>query len=73
MQRSKGTPATHVLAYSECRDVIDQMASTIKSDVFGVETDESFKSSIASVYQTFDGQEFYPTLEEKARTSCTLW
>ena len=36
------------------------------SDLFGVEKDDSFRSSIAAIYQGFGGQEMYPTLEEKA-------
>jgi len=36
------------------------------SDLFGHEKDESFKSSISTIYQTFDGQELYPSVEEKA-------
>jgi len=33
---------------------------------FGVERDQSFKSSIASIYQTFGGKDLYPSIEEKA-------
>ena len=36
------------------------------SDVFGNEKDDSFKGSIGAIYQTFAGQEVYPSLEEKA-------
>ena len=36
------------------------------SDLFGNEKDDSFKSSIGQIYQTFGGQELYPSVEEKA-------
>jgi prophage maintenance system killer protein len=36
------------------------------SDLFGREKDESFKSSISTIYQTFDGIDLYPSIEEKA-------
>lgn len=36
------------------------------SELFGSEKDGSFKSSIGQIYQTFDGQELYPSVEEKA-------
>ena len=36
------------------------------SVLFGNEKDESFKSSIGQIYQTFDGIELYPSVEEKA-------
>jgi prophage maintenance system killer protein len=35
------------------------------SDLFGHEKDDSFKSSIATIYQTFEGVELYPSIEEK--------
>ena len=36
------------------------------SALFGNEKDDSFKSSIGQIYQTFDGEELYPSVEEKA-------
>ena len=46
--------------------VINDMKSEFSSDVFAVPKDNSFDSSINQIYQTFDGVELYPTLEEKA-------
>ncbi len=37
-----------------------------ESPLFGNEKDESFRSSIGQIYQTFDGIELYPSVEEKA-------
>ena len=34
--------------------------------LFGNEKDDSFKSSIGQIYQTFSGKELYPSVEEKA-------
>ncbi|MBR5602929.1 MAG: virulence protein RhuM/Fic/DOC family protein, partial [Bacteroidales bacterium] len=34
--------------------------------LFGNEKDDSFKSSIRQIYQTFDGVDLYPSVEEKA-------
>ena len=36
------------------------------STLFGNEKDDSFKSSIGQIYQTFGGDELYPSVEEKA-------
>ena len=36
------------------------------SSLFATEKDDSFKSSIGQIYQTFDGKELYPSVEEKA-------
>ena len=35
-------------------------------NLFGNEKDQSFKSSLDTIYQTFDGIDLYPTIEEKA-------
>nr|MCR5193563.1 virulence protein RhuM/Fic/DOC family protein [Bacteroidales bacterium] len=37
-----------------------------ESALFGNEKDDSFKSSIGQIYQTFDGVDLYPSVEEKA-------
>lgn len=58
---------TYQLTYEEAIKQI-QTAKRVhgNSDLFGHEKDESFKSSISTIYQTFDGQELYPSVEEKA-------
>lgn len=66
MKRPKGTEAVYVLSYEECRIVIDSMKFAESSDLFGNEKDDSFKGSIGNVYQSFGGEDVYPTLEEKA-------
>lgn len=66
MQRPKGSMSAYVLTYDECRTVIDGMRFGNESDLFGKEKDGSFKGSIGNIYQSFGGQEIYPTLEEKA-------
>ena len=66
MQRPKGSASTYILTYEECRAVIDHMRFGNESDLFGKEKDGSFRGSIGNIYQSFCGQEIYPTLEEKA-------
>lgn len=66
MTRPKGNESTYRLTYEECRKVIDSMRFGDASDLFGREKDASFQGSIGSIYQTFGGQEVYPSLEEKA-------
>ncbi len=66
MKRPKGNKAIYVLTYEECRKIIDSMKYMDKSSLFGNEKDESFKGSIGAIYQSFDGKDVYPTLEEKA-------
>ena len=66
MQKPKGSKAVYVLDYDECRKVINEMKFASESDLFGNEKDDSFKGSIANIYQEFGGVEIYPSLEEKA-------
>ena len=66
IEKPKGNTATYTLTYEECRKVIDGMKFGSESELFGNEKDDSFKSSINAIYQTFGGQDVYPTLEEKA-------
>ena len=62
----KGDEATYVLEYDECRKVIDSMRFGNESELFGAEKDDSFKGSIGNIYQSFGGQDIYPSLQEKA-------
>ena len=66
IKKPYGNTATYTLTYEECREVIDGMRFGSESNLFGNEKDDSFKSSISAIYQTFGGQEVYPSLEEKA-------
>ena len=61
-----GNKSTYVLSYEECKKVIENMKFSQRNDLFGNEKDDSFKSSINAIYQTFAGEEIYPSLEEKA-------
>ena len=58
---------TYQLTYEEA---ISQIMLTKKvhgnSDLFGHEKDDSFRSSVATIYQTFGGVDLYPSIEEKA-------
>ena len=64
--RPKGERSTYVLDYDECMALIAQMRPRFASDIFGREKDDSFRSSIAAIYQSFGGEELYPSIEEKA-------
>lgn len=66
MRKPKGSKAVYVLEYDECRELINEMRFASESQLFGNEKDDSFKGSIANIYQEFGGVEIYPSLEEKA-------
>ena len=59
------------LTYEAAREAIDSMAEEMRREgkeigLYGVEKDESLKGSLGAVYQTFDGKDVYPSVEEKA-------
>ena len=63
--------APYEITYEAARKAIDNMAIRMKQEgkelgLFGREKDESFKSSLATIYQTFGGNDLYPSIEEKA-------
>ena len=55
------------ITYAEAIDQINLVRKAYgNSELFGREKDKSFKSSISTIYQTFDGKDLYPSIEEKA-------
>jgi len=65
---SDTTPGeTYRLSYEEAIAQIGIVRKAYgNSELFGREKDESFKSSIGTIYQTFGGKDLYPSMEEKA-------
>ena len=55
--------ATYESAMEEIRRLRDKFGGSV---LFGNEKDDSFKSSVGQIYQTFGGEELYPSVEEKA-------
>lgn len=67
LSKPKGTLSTTPISYTECRELIDRMEYTSKSDVFGVEKEKGkFEGILLTIFQTAFGKEIYPSLEEKA-------
>ncbi|WP_316749638.1 RhuM family protein [Pedobacter gandavensis] len=65
----EGTTAQELFAinYDEAKQAIHDLKDKFGGSLlFGNEKDQSFKSSIATIYQTFDGIDLYPSVEEKA-------
>lgn len=55
--------ATYEGAMREIEHLRERFGGSV---LFGNEKDDSFKSSIGQIYQTFGGEELYPSVEEKA-------
>lgn len=54
----------HVITYDEAIEIITSMKHEFDG-LFGIEKDQGFKSALGTIYQTFDGKELYPSIEEK--------
>lgn len=55
------------IEYQEAKKAIEALRLKFGgSKLFGNEKDDSFKSSISTINQTFDEQDLYPSIEEKA-------
>jgi prophage maintenance system killer protein len=66
-----GTTKTphYTITYKEAVREIERMAENMgagASSLFGREKDKGLDSAIGAVYQTFDGRQLYPSVEEKA-------
>ena len=55
--------ATYENAMGQIQRLRDKFGASV---LFGNEKDDSFKSSIGQIYQTFGDEELYPSVEEKA-------
>lgn len=62
-----GTKEQFRASYENAKEAIQELYDKFGGgSLFGNEKDQSFKSSINTIYQTFDGVDLYPTVEEKA-------
>ena len=61
-----GQKDTFILHYNECIKLIHNTMFENKGDLFSIERDDSFRSSISTIYQSFGEVDLYPTLEDKA-------
>lgn len=60
-----------IMTYEAARKGVNQLGQQFRTSkqsvgLFGLEKDKSFKGLLGALYQTFDGQELYPSVEEKA-------
>jgi prophage maintenance system killer protein len=58
-------PAVFVLQYEEAISIVHSMKGEFDG-LFGQEKDQGFKSALGTIYQTFDGKDVYPSIEEKS-------
>lgn len=65
--RGSKTKPTKNLSVPECEKIIATLKKNIKGgELFGRERGAAFSASLGSIMQTFDNQELYPSVSEKA-------
>lgn len=65
-EKIKGRKSDKMITYQNCLDLIDLLKFNETSDIFALERDKGLNSIINNIYQSFDGEDVYPTIEEKA-------
>lgn len=64
--KPSGTKDNKKITYEDCMNVISKLKFNSDSNLFALERDEGLKEVIGTIYQSFDGKDLYPTIEEKA-------
>lgn len=65
-EKIKGRKSDKMITYQNCLDLIDLLKFNETSDIFALERDKGLNSIINNIYQSFDGEDVYQTIEEKA-------
>lgn len=55
-----------IVTYEDCMQVINKLKFNQRGDLFARERNSDFKSIIGNIYQSFDGEDVYPSVELKA-------
>ena len=64
--KPSGTKDNKKITYEDSMNVIGKLKFNSDSNLFALERDEGLKEVIGTIYQSFDGKDLYPTIEEKA-------
>ena len=66
LNKPKGTINNEQLTYDDCMGIIRTLKFNSDSELFGLERNEGLKAILGAIYQSFDGKDLYPSVEEKA-------
>ncbi|MDO5393646.1 MAG: virulence protein RhuM/Fic/DOC family protein [Mycoplasmatota bacterium] len=64
--KPKGTNSQKRIAYEDCLEIINKLRLHEESAIFAIERNNGLAAIIGNVYQTFDNNEVYQSIEEKA-------
>ena len=66
IKKIKGTDSLKQIKYEDCKLIIDNLKFNEKSNLFAVERDRGLEAIIGNIYQSFDWEYIYKSVEEKA-------
>ena len=66
ISKPKGTINNKRIIYEECMNIVNKLKFNNDSDLFALERNFGLKSIIGSIYQSYDGRDLYPSIQEKA-------
>lgn len=64
--KPNGTKDNKQINYEDCLNIIAKLKFSNNSKLFALERNQGLKEIIGTIYQSFDGKDLYPTIEEKA-------
>ena len=64
--KPKGTNSDERINYADCMNVVNKLRFNSDSKLFALERDKGLESIIGNIYGSFEGQDVYPSIEEKA-------
>lgn len=65
LKKIDGNTNERKIEYKECIEIINKLRFNEESTLFAVERDKGLESIIGNIYQSFDGQDIYKSIEEK--------
>ena len=66
VSKPKGTNSDNKINYTDCMNIVNKLRVNSDSDLFALERDKGLESIIGNIYGSFNGQDVYPSIEEKA-------
>ena len=64
--RPNGTKNNEKITYEDCISIVNKLKFNSDSNLFALERDNGLKAIIGTIYQSFDGKDLYPSVQEKA-------
>ena len=65
LKKIKGRKSNKIISYEECIDVIKNLKFNESSNLFALERNKGLSAILGNIYQTFNGNDVYESVEEK--------